>query len=103
MLRFRRTPEYKTCHSCLGCYWKYGRSFGKGRKRTKCDISAEIERLDKQLAATLAEIERGEKLLANKGFVAKAPKALIDKETAKLAANRQKADDIRRQADALKD
>ena len=67
------------------------------------DISAEIERLDKQLAATLAEIERGEKLLANKGFVAKAPKALIDKETAKLAANRQKADDIRRQADALKD
>ncbi len=67
------------------------------------DISAEIERLDKQLAATLAEIERGEKLLANKGLVAKAPKALIDKETAKLAANRQKADDIRRQADALKD
>ena len=67
------------------------------------DISAEIERLDKQLAAKLAEIERGEKLLANKGFVAKAPKALIDKETAKLAANRQKADDIRRQADALKD
>ena len=94
---FGSKPEGKTV-SLVGAYGTAYVPLGE-----LVDIDAEIARLDKQLAATLAEIERGEKLLANKGFVAKAPRALIDKETAKLAANRQKADDIRKQADALKD
>ena len=94
---FGSKPEGKTV-SLVGAYGTAYVPLGE-----LVDIDAEIARLDKQLASTLAEIERGEKLLANKGFVAKAPRALIDKETAKLAANRQKADDIRKQADALKD
>ncbi len=94
---FGSKPEGKTV-SLVGAYGTAYVPLGE-----LVDIDAEIARLDKQLAATLAEIERGEKLLANKGFVAKAPRTLIDKETAKLAANRQKADDIRKQADALKD
>ena len=36
----------------------------------------------------MAEIERGEKMLSNKGFVANAPAALVELEKAKLEKNK---------------
>ena len=53
------------------------------------DIDKEIQRLTQEHAKIVAEVERSTKLLANQGFVAKAPKALIDKEQAKLAAYKE--------------
>jgi len=40
------------------------------------------------------EVARGEKMLANPGFVAKAPKEKLDLEKSKLADNRKKLDDV---------
>ena len=36
------------------------------------------------------EIARGERMLSNQGFLAKAPKALVEEETRKLDMNREK-------------
>ncbi|MGN1227879.1 MAG: class I tRNA ligase family protein, partial [Christensenellales bacterium] len=48
------------------------------------DADKEIERLTKEIETVKSEIERGEKLLANQGFVAKAPATLIENEKNKL-------------------
>ena len=48
------------------------------------DEQKEIERINKEIEQTKGEIERGEKLLSNQGFVAKAPASLIEAEKAKL-------------------
>ncbi len=53
------------------------------------DAEKEIGRLNKELEAVVAEIERGEKMLKNQGFIAKAPKQLIDKEQEKLSKNKE--------------
>lgn len=53
------------------------------------DTEKEIARLNKELAAAAAEIERSEKMLNNAGFVAKAPKQLIDKENNNLSVNKE--------------
>ncbi len=50
------------------------------------DFEKEKERLNKEKAKTISEIERIEKKLSNEGFVAKAPQAVIDGERAKLAS-----------------
>lgn len=55
------------------------------------DMQAELKRLQGELDIVNAEILRSEKMLSNQGFVAKAPKALIDKEEEKLAANKSHA------------
>ncbi len=47
------------------------------------DISAEIERLEKEELTYKNEIARVEKMLSNEGFVAKAPKEKIEEENAK--------------------
>ena len=47
------------------------------------------EKFLKERESLSFEIERGEKMLSNPSFVAKAPKAKIDLETEKLAANKQ--------------
>lgn len=65
------------------------------------DLQAEAERLRAELEKVRKEIARGEALLANGGFVAKAPKALIEKENQKLEANRLKADKLREQIEAM--
>jgi len=52
------------------------------------DSKAEKERVEKEIARLNSEIERSEKLLANTGFVAKAPASLIEAEKAKLAKNK---------------
>ena len=48
------------------------------------DLGAAERRLDEQRATLRAEIARAEKKLANAGFVAKAPAAVVDGERAKL-------------------
>ena len=47
------------------------------------DIEKEIERLEKEKAKMIKEVERVEKKLSNQGFVAKAPQNVIDEEKAK--------------------
>lgn len=47
------------------------------------DISAEIERLTKELARLSGELTRSEKMLSNERFLAKAPQAKIDEEKEK--------------------
>ncbi|MBE6642325.1 MAG: valine--tRNA ligase [Ruminococcaceae bacterium] len=53
------------------------------------DFEKEKERLNKEKAKTLSEIERIEKKLSNEGFVAKAPQAVIDGEKNKLAGYKE--------------
>jgi len=48
------------------------------------DIEQEVARLEKELKNLNAEVERVEKKLANPGFVAKAPAAVIEEEKAKM-------------------
>lgn len=55
------------------------------------DFEQERKRLKEELDVTNSEIERSEKMLSNQGFVAKAPKILIEKEKEKLNNNRAKA------------
>ena len=50
------------------------------------DRGAEAARLRAQIDKLDAEVRRSEAKLANDGFVARAPQAVIDKERAKLAA-----------------
>ena len=49
------------------------------------DFEKEKERILKEIAQAEAEINKGNGLLANQGFVAKAPQKLIDNEKEKLA------------------
>ncbi|MEG2084235.1 MAG: valine--tRNA ligase [Clostridia bacterium] len=65
------------------------------------DIDKEKERLAGEIALTNSEIERAEKMLANTGFVAKAPKQLIDKEKEKLASYKEKLGKLQMQIGAL--
>ena len=53
------------------------------------DLSAERERLTKELANLSAQIERTEKTLANEQFVSRAKPEVVAKERAKLAELRQ--------------
>lgn len=48
------------------------------------DVDGEIKKLKDKLAIVENEIKRSQGMLANKGFVSKAPKALIEKEEEKL-------------------
>jgi valyl-tRNA synthetase len=58
------------------------------------DLDAERKRLQKEIDNLVKQIDRGENLLANEGFVAKAPPELIERERAKL-------DDLRRRHEQL--
>lgn len=53
------------------------------------DNAKEREHLEKEIEKLNFEIKRSEKMLANTGFVAKAPKALVDAEKEKLGNNRK--------------
>lgn len=48
------------------------------------DIQKEFERLEKEKSKLEDEIKRAESKLSNQGFIAKAPKKLVDEETEKL-------------------
>ena len=54
------------------------------------DMDKEIARLNKELETLKKEIARGEGMLRNQGFLAKAPKQLVDAENEKLATNKEK-------------
>lgn len=58
------------------------------------DFEKEKARLEAELNTVKKEIERGEKLLSNQGYLAKAPKQLIEKETEKLASYKLKAEKL---------
>jgi len=53
------------------------------------DFEKEKARLNKELAKVDSEIQRGERMLSNSGFVSKAPANLIEQEKAKLAKNNE--------------
>lgn len=53
------------------------------------DIEAEKIRLQEELKKLQAEVQRGEKMLSNQGFISKAPQAKIDEEKAKLEKYKQ--------------
>lgn len=65
------------------------------------DSDKERERLTAELKRVQGEIKRGESMLANSGFVAKAPKALIDQENAKLSGYREQQIKINEQLASL--
>ena len=48
------------------------------------DIEEEIKRLETEKSKLESEVERSNKILSNQGFIAKAPKAKVDEEKAKL-------------------
>jgi len=50
------------------------------------DLEAERQRLERQIAAAEAEVERLQGKLANREFLAKAPAAVVEREREKLAA-----------------
>ena len=59
-------------------------------------IEDEIKRLDQEAAKLVKEVDRVDKKLANEGFIAKAPQALVDSE-------RQKKIDYEKQLQAVRD
>ncbi|MCQ2742129.1 MAG: valine--tRNA ligase [Bacilli bacterium] len=58
------------------------------------DPSLLKEKLSKEAEVLKSEIARGEKMLSNPGFVAKAPKEKLELEKNKLEANKQKLSDV---------
>jgi valyl-tRNA synthetase len=58
------------------------------------DAGAVAERLDKRREELRAEVERGERKLANEGFVAKAPAEVVEEERGKLERYRAELDDL---------
>jgi len=54
------------------------------------DLEAEKAKAEKEVAKLAAEIQRGEKMLANPGFVNKAPEAKVESERKKLEDNKAK-------------
>ena len=67
------------------------------------DIGKETARLNKELTRLEGEIARAEGKLGNPGFVDKAPAALVEQEREKLAANREKAEAVRKRIAELQE
>lgn len=53
------------------------------------DVKAEVERLEKQIAAHQANIQKTEKQLSNKKFVDRAPEAVVQQARERLASDQQ--------------
>jgi len=66
------------------------------------DFEKEIARLQKELDNLNREMNRARGMLANPGFVSKAPAALVQGEKDKLAANEQKAAALESRIEELK-
>ncbi len=67
------------------------------------DRAEEIARLEQQLAKVEAEVRRGEAKLANEGFTARAPEAVVQKEREKLAGYVADRDELAARLAALSD
>ena len=74
------------------------RSPRSGRSRcstpSEIDAGAVAERLEKRREELRAEVERGERKLANEGFVAKAPAEVVEEERGKLERYRAELEDL---------
>jgi valyl-tRNA synthetase len=66
------------------------------------DFDKEIVRLSKELEKAENEIQRGEKMLSNQGFLSKAPEKLVAEERLKLQKNIELKERIKSQIDYLK-
>jgi valyl-tRNA synthetase len=66
------------------------------------NIDEEIARLEKELAKLNSEVDRVQKKLANQGFVAKAPAAVIEEERAKEADYIEKRNTVLQRLEELK-
>ena len=67
------------------------------------DVEKEIARLNGEREKLLKEIQRSEGMLSNKGFVDRAPQALVEKERSKLASNNEKLAKIDERISSLKE
>ena len=65
------------------------------------DMAAEIERLNKEVARLEGEVTRVEKKLANAGFVAKAPAAVVEEEKAKGEKYKEMLETVKARLSAL--
>ncbi len=65
------------------------------------DVEAERQRLNKQLAASEAEVERLQSRLADEQFVARAPEAVVQREREKLEAAKSRSEGLRRRLQEL--
>ena len=61
----------------------------------------QVAKLRKKEQALLSEIARGEKMLSNPGFLAKAPKAKVELEQGKLEDNRKQLQEVRKLLESL--
>ena len=66
------------------------------------DMKAEIERLEKEAKRLEGEVLRVEKKLSNQGFVAKAPKAVVDEERAKGEKYKEMLETVKARLEAIK-
>ena len=64
------------------------------RLATQLDAAAVAERLEKRREELRAEVERGERKLANEGFVAKAPAEVVEEERGKLERYRAELEEL---------
>ena len=67
------------------------------------DFDKEIARLQKEIEGLKKEIARAEGMLKNRGFLAKAPAALVEQEKTKLALNQQKLEQVSKRLAELKE
>jgi valyl-tRNA synthetase len=65
------------------------------------NLEAERKRLHKEVEQARAEIARLEVRLKDEAFLTKAPVAVIDKERARLAANKNKLERLKQQLTRL--
>ncbi len=65
------------------------------------DFQAERERLERELGSIDKDVAKFEKKLSNPGFLAKAAKEIIEKDTAKLAALKEKQTKLKEQIEEL--
>jgi valyl-tRNA synthetase len=61
------------------------------------DVAAETARLDKEIARLAAEIAKAQAKLANEGFIARAPAAVVAQERTRAADFTQALDRLRDQ------
>ncbi|MBR1540529.1 MAG: valine--tRNA ligase [Clostridia bacterium] len=66
------------------------------------DIKEEIERLENEKKRLISEVERGEKMLSNPGFVNKAPEKKVNEEKEKLANYKQMLESVEERLNGLK-
>ena len=59
------------------------------------------KRLTEEITRLEGEVARGERMINNPGFLAKAPKSKVDLETEKLSLNRQKLEEARKRLSEL--